>query len=627
MPLRFSPARGAGSISINSFIRGPQGTPGVGLAVASQAEAEAGASNTVAMTPLRTSQALAALNLYASQAEAEAGTVSNRLMSPLRTAQAISKQVWLNVRHFGAVGDGVTNDTVACQAALTAALVAGGAMVYFPRGDYLVTGGLLVPSSIFGVRIVGAGRDATKIRVGSTDVTVLNLGGSNSSVEHLSIFGKGSNNDTGTFGATQHALILAGDAYNIRVWGGASAIHNSGGNDFVSFNVDAGNSYGAACITTTNLNWFSRCKFDHNTAATAPAEVPPYSARANSTAYIVGQVRTLSGYSMVVKTAGTSHTSAPTLQNYGIEIKEGTAPLYAESTLRWELLAPVNYAGVYLLAGSIENRFVQTDFTGAGFYYSVRMDAAGGFAEFTDCVMSANIVLEDGNEALIHGCTFGADISVGSNFERVLIANNISLGGCDITVAANTNHFLIANNILPDGTITVAAGTSNNYVIDNNVGVLTIIDGGTGTHKKVQKISLTAPAFSATKGGTDQNGVVDSTFTAVTWPTENYDIGGHFASNTWTPPTGKVSLSAQVSVTGTIAVGAIVAVSIYKNGLNYRQRTAYAQVADQAQAAITIEDFSNGTDAYTVRVFVDSTGDSTVAGVATGTFFSGHVFS
>ena len=61
--------------------------------VASQAEAEAGASSTTLMTPQRTAQAITALSpppVYASQAEAEAGTITNKVMSPLRTAQAIA---------------------------------------------------------------------------------------------------------------------------------------------------------------------------------------------------------------------------------------------------------------------------------------------------------------------------------------------------------------------------------------------------------------------------------------------------------------------------------------------------------------------------------------------------------
>jgi Pectate lyase superfamily protein len=43
-----------------------------------------------------------------------------------------------NAKHFGAVGNGVTNDTVAIQAAIDAAAIAGG-LVYYPPGIYSVT--------------------------------------------------------------------------------------------------------------------------------------------------------------------------------------------------------------------------------------------------------------------------------------------------------------------------------------------------------------------------------------------------------------------------------------------------------------------------------------------------------
>jgi parallel beta-helix repeat protein len=45
-----------------------------------------------------------------------------------------------NVKDFGAVGDGVTNDRDAIQAAVNAARAAGGGEVYIPSGTYIVTG-------------------------------------------------------------------------------------------------------------------------------------------------------------------------------------------------------------------------------------------------------------------------------------------------------------------------------------------------------------------------------------------------------------------------------------------------------------------------------------------------------
>lgn len=51
----------------------------------------------------------------------------------------------ISVKDFGAVGDGVTDDTVALNAALTAA-VAANRCLYFPTGVYLVTANITVPT-------------------------------------------------------------------------------------------------------------------------------------------------------------------------------------------------------------------------------------------------------------------------------------------------------------------------------------------------------------------------------------------------------------------------------------------------------------------------------------------------
>ena len=57
------------------------------------------------------------------------------------------KDLW-NVREFGAVGDGKTDDTAAFQKALDTAGKAGGGTVYAPRGNYLFAGHLNVPQAV-----------------------------------------------------------------------------------------------------------------------------------------------------------------------------------------------------------------------------------------------------------------------------------------------------------------------------------------------------------------------------------------------------------------------------------------------------------------------------------------------
>ena len=66
---------------------------------------------------------------------------------------------WINVKDFGAVGDGTTDDTAAIQAAIN--YIAGNAVVLFPRGTYKITDTLTIGNDR--MNLVGAGIGATKI--------------------------------------------------------------------------------------------------------------------------------------------------------------------------------------------------------------------------------------------------------------------------------------------------------------------------------------------------------------------------------------------------------------------------------------------------------------------------------
>lgn len=93
---------------------------------------------------------------------------------------------WLNVREFGATGDGSTNDTTPIQAALDAVPSLGGT-VYFPPGTYIVSATNLTPKA--NTRLLGAGNRVSTVKVASgeqnlnafyvnakADVTFENLG-------------------------------------------------------------------------------------------------------------------------------------------------------------------------------------------------------------------------------------------------------------------------------------------------------------------------------------------------------------------------------------------------------------------------------------------------------------------
>src|SRR3990167_3760470 len=89
---------------------------------------------------------------------------------------------WFNVRAYGAVGDGTTDDTTAINSAVTAALAASyGAVVYFPPGRYRTSTGITVamgagghPDGVGGVTIQGAGVGSSEL-LGDAGVTTLKI--------------------------------------------------------------------------------------------------------------------------------------------------------------------------------------------------------------------------------------------------------------------------------------------------------------------------------------------------------------------------------------------------------------------------------------------------------------------
>lgn len=82
-----------------------------------------------------------------------------------RTVQSKLRDV-VSVKDFGAVGDGVTNDTAAIQAAIDAVGAGGGGIVFFPTGTYKTTSALNVDRNF--VTLKGVGIAATRIAPATT---------------------------------------------------------------------------------------------------------------------------------------------------------------------------------------------------------------------------------------------------------------------------------------------------------------------------------------------------------------------------------------------------------------------------------------------------------------------------
>ena len=91
-------------------------------------------------------------------------------MSLTKVSFSMINSAPVNVRDYGATGDGVTNDTIAVQAALTAAK-AGSKILYFPKGNYLVQEALYLDR---GLTVYGDGITSTGILRTSLSPTSIN---------------------------------------------------------------------------------------------------------------------------------------------------------------------------------------------------------------------------------------------------------------------------------------------------------------------------------------------------------------------------------------------------------------------------------------------------------------------
>lgn len=68
---------------------------------------------------------------------------------------------WRNVKHYGAKGDGATDDRAAIQACVND----GSGTVYFPPGTYIINTALFIPGNI---RLVGAGMHTTTLKAAAS---------------------------------------------------------------------------------------------------------------------------------------------------------------------------------------------------------------------------------------------------------------------------------------------------------------------------------------------------------------------------------------------------------------------------------------------------------------------------
>lgn len=149
----------------------------------------------------------------------------------------------------------------------------------------------------------------------------------------------------------------------------------------------------------------------------------------------------------------------------------------------------------------------------------------------------------------------------------------------------------------------------------------------TATDAAAARAAVTTGAFSAHKNSVNQTGITGdgSTVTQLTFGSALFSDGS-LSSSSYTPPAGKIRLSAQAYITGTFSAGNIMVLSIYKNGTAFKESFFWSPKINEAMPLITILDDASGTDVYTVRLRGNaSSGTLTVNGDPKWTFWMGCV--
>jgi hypothetical protein len=496
-----------------------------------------------------------------------AGAVQRRLSAALGDV--------INVKDYGAGGDGSTDDTTAIQAAITAAsATVWGGVVYFPRGRYKITADLT--STNVPITYLGDGRDQSLIiqftasenvfthvssGSGSNPNNVNQLHGypmKSLTVQDLGLLAGVASAGTAihaTFadGTTSEALVIV-ERVNIRNWTSTSYGFTTGirmiecnGTRIKDVRIDGDQNTPAASPTSATA--FTMTSGLHWSGSGSAAGISHFveCLQVNNALYGVHVQDNHEGFyftnfELVTVGQGIRHVSYFSGTSDGLDATGGLNTFYSN--------------------GHIDCREHGALFTGVNNVQFIGVDVRrnGGLSA---AVAGNCLMIEDADGGRVSGCTFSGYTAAGTGSHA---ENGVYLYGETRRFNLDGNTF---NGISDSGVY--ASGTANNINVSNNI--FSYCDVGVSADSSVTNLTVPfsniynnmvtrdrslAAALNVYRSipacvvgrGTSQT-ISHNTATAVSWENEWYDLYNWYSSGNptrLTVPTGVrvVRLTAQI---------------------------------------------------------------------------------
>ena len=180
----------------------------------------------------------------------------------------------------------------------------------------------------------------------------------------------------------------------------------------------------------------------------------------------------------------------------------------------------------------------------------------------------------------------------------------------------------LSGNASGTGTFTIASPNSNSdrtlVLPDNSGTVLTTATPG---------VPVNGPAFSAWKGGTNQTGISNATFTKVTFGAEEFDTNSCFDTATarFTPTVaGYYQLNWNLDIGGVTT--ALNIADVYKNGVRQKRSNGIAVSNSETYVNGAALIYMNGTTDYVeLYVYISGSGATVYGGAIEYSWFQGFL--